>query len=138
MILAALSILAITFCIGVGMAIRYFPDRRTMPASPDVAKLVAEIRSRKLFGPAGCDDPGIRDLAATYGFRVVDRDGTILKLRRDGWAKFKSLSSGGRILGILLFPLSISFAAGLLAGLGWRRGFDELVHLDPVVRSVSA
>ena len=138
MITAVLLILAIMFCVGLGMAIRYFPDRRTMPASPDVARLVAEIRSRKLFGPAGCDDPGIRDLAATYGFRVVDRDGTILKLRRDAWAKFKSLSSGGRILGVLLFPLSICFAAGLLAGLGWRRGFDELVHLDPVVRSVSA
>lgn len=138
MITAVLLILAVMFCVGIGMAIRYFPDRRAMPASPDVAKLVSEIRSRKLFGPAGCDDPGIRDLAATYGFRVVDRDGTILKLRRDAWSKFKSLSSGGRILGILLFPLSISFAAGLLAGLGWRRGFDELVHLDPVVRSVSA
>lgn len=138
MITAVLLILALTFGLGLAMAVRYFPSRRAMPASPDVAKLVTEIRSRKLFGPAGCDDPGIRDLAATYGFRVVDRDGTILKLRRDAWAKFKSLSTGGRLLGVLLFPLSIAFAAGLLAGLGWRRGYDELVHLDPVVRTVSA
>jgi hypothetical protein len=138
MVVAVFLILAIMLGLGLGMAVRYFPDRRTMPASPDVARLVAEIRSRKLFGATGCDDPGIRALAATYGFRVVDRDGTILKLRRDAWAKFKSLSTGGRLLGVLLFPLSISFAAGLLAGLAWRRGFDELVHLDPVVRSVSA
>lgn len=138
MIIAVLLILAAAFALGLGMAVRYFPDRRTMPASPDVARLVAEIRSRKLFGPAGCDDPGIRDLAAGYGFRVVDRDGTILKLRRNAWTKFKSLSMGGRLLGVLLFPLSISFAAGLLAGLGWRRGYDELVHLDPVVRTARA
>ena len=86
MMVAAFLILATMFCVGLGMAVRYFPDRRAMPASPDVAKFVGEIRSRKLFGPAGCDDPGIRDLAATYGFRVVDRDGTILKLRRNAWA----------------------------------------------------
>lgn len=133
MLTAAVVFFALVFLLGVAMAVRYFPDRGRMPASPDVARLVGEIRSRKLFGPEGCDDPGIRALAATYGFRVVDRDGTILKLRRDLWAKFKSLSAGGRLLGILLFPVSVTFAAGLLAGLGWRRGYDELVHLDPVI-----
>ncbi len=135
MLVAVVAVLLVVFGIGVGMAVRYFPDRSRMPASPDVARLVGEIRTRKLFGPEGCDDAGIRELAATYGFRVVDRDGTILKLRRDLWAKFKSLSSGGRLLGVLLFPLSLTFAAGLLAGLGWRRGYDELVHLDPVIRT---
>jgi len=134
MILLACAILAASFLSGLGLAARYFPDRGAMPVSPDVARLLGEIRARKLFGPDGCDDPGIRDLAATYGFRVVDRDGTILKLRRDAWVKFKSLSAGGRLLGTLLFPLSITFAAGLLVGLGWRRGFGELLHLDPVVR----
>lgn len=134
MILAVFSVLAGCLVLGLGMAVRYFPDRRSMPASPDLARLLGEIRTRGLFGAEGCDDPGIRDLAASYGFRVVDRDGTILKLRRNAWMKFKSLSAGGRLLGTLLFPLSISFAAGLLAGLAWRRGFDELIHLDPVVR----
>lgn len=134
MLIAVVAILGVAFVFGVTLAVRYFPDRRRMPASPDVARFLGEVRARKLFGPAGCDDPGIRALAATYGFRVVDRDGTILKLRRDLWAKFKSLSAGGRLLGILLFPLSICFAAGLLAGLGWRRGHDELVHLDAVIR----
>ena len=38
------------------------------------------------------------------------------------------------LLGILLFPLSVTFAAGLLTGLGWRRGYDELVHLNSVAR----
>jgi len=134
MILAVFLILAASLLLGLGMAVRYFPDRRSMPASPDVARLLGDIRKRKLFGPEGCDDPGIRELAATYGFRVVDRDGTILKLRRNAWVKFKSLNAGGRLLGVLIFPLSLSFAAGLLAGLAWRRGFDELIHLDPVAR----
>jgi hypothetical protein len=134
MILAVFLILMACLGAGLMLAVRYFPGRRTMPASPDVARLLGEIRARKLFGPAGCDDPGLCALAATYGFRVLDRDGTILKLRRDAWVKFKSLSAGGRLLGVVLFPLSISFAAGLLLGLWWRRGFDELIHLDPVVR----
>ncbi|WP_337996149.1 hypothetical protein [Oleispirillum naphthae] len=134
MILSVCAVLAASLLLGFGMAVRYFPGRRSMPASPDVARLLGEIRARRLFGPAGCDDPGIRELAASYGFRVVDRDGTILKLRRNAWVKFKSLSAGGRLLGVLIFPLSLSFAAGLLAGLAWRRGFDELIHLDPVVR----
>ncbi len=134
MILTVLLVLLACLGTGLGLAVRYFPDRRAMPASPDVARLLGEIRARKLFGAAGCDDPGLRALAAGYGFRVLDRDGTILKLRRDAWVKFKSLSAGGRLLGIVLFPLSISFAAGLLFGLWWRRGFDELIHLDPVAR----
>lgn len=134
MLVAVVLVLSICLCGGAVLAVRYFPDRRAMPASPDVARLLADIRARKLFGPSGCDDPGLRALAATYGFRVVDRDGTILKLRRDAWVKFKSLSTGGRLLGAILFPLSISFAAGLMLGLWWRRGFDELIHLDPVVR----
>ena len=134
MVLVVVQFLVVFFGFGVVLAVRYFPDRRAMPASPDVARLVGEIRTRKLFGAGGCDDPGIRDLAAHAGFRVIDRDGTILKLHRDAWVKFKSLSTGGRLLGILLFPLSISLAAGLMLGLWWRRGFDELVHLDSVVR----
>ncbi|MBN2752075.1 MAG: hypothetical protein JXQ84_05140, partial [Rhodospirillaceae bacterium] len=127
MILVVCVILAACFVLGLGMAMRYFPDRRVMPVSPEVARLVGDIRKGKLFGADGCNDAGIRDLAATYGFRVVDRDGTILKLRRNAWVKFKSLNEGGRILGVLLFPLSIGFTAGLLLGLSWRRGFDELV-----------
>lgn len=134
MLIAVVVFFALVFILGLVMAVRYFPDRRRMPASPDVARFVGEIRANRLFGPAGCDDPAIRALAGRYGFRVVDRDGTILKLRRDLWLKFKSLSAGGRLLGVLLFPLSVAFAAGLLLGLGWRRGYDELVHLDPVIR----
>ncbi len=125
------------FCLlGVVMAVRYFPDRRRMPTSPDVAKLLQEIRQNNLFTAAGCDDAAIARVAATYGFRVVDRDGTILKLRRNVFAKFRSLSAGGKLLGVVLFPLSVGFAAGLMIGLGVRRGYDELIHLDTVARNV--
>lgn len=118
------------FALGFGLALRYFPDRAAVPASPDVGRLAAEIRDGGLFGAGVCDDPGIAAAAARFGFRVVDRDGTILKLRRDAWTKFKSLSIGGRALGVAIFPLSVCFAAGLMIGLWQRRGFDELIHLD--------
>jgi len=129
------GILLVFVVLGLGMAVRYFPSRSRMPVSPDVGKLSRDIRQMGLFTSTNCDDAGIRDQAAKYGFRVLDRDGTILRLRRNLFTKFRSLSSGGKLLGVVLFPLSMSFSVGLLIGLGWRRGYDELIHLDPVVRN---
>jgi len=129
-------LMGVFMLLGFILAVRYFPDRKRMPTSPDAAKLLKDIREMKLFTPDRCDDTGMAIVAARYGFKVVDRDGTILKLRRNVWAKFKSLSSGGQLLGLVLFPLSITFAAGLLMGLGWSRGYEELIHLDTVARDV--
>ena len=132
MIWAVTGILSGCFILGLGMAVRYFPDRAAAPASRDVGRLHAEIRKARVFTRERCDDAAIAAIAGRFGLRVVDRDGTILRLRRDAWAKFKSLSAGGRLLGVVIFPLSAAFAAGLMAGLWWRRGFDELIHLDAI------